>query len=327
VFMAIIADLKARLLREACIAVGETPFYSSTDTGATYLETLLGDAIVAHNPNLVVATLPDKEITLVMLLARVKICHLRAQKMAGESNLSGTGGYGTDRNTPFYKLMALAKELKAEYIALAAQLGVDVPSDQPQGQVTVSSLLIESGGLGVRTPLRVNMPPCPVLTLTSADTSAGSILLTWVIPDFEDFRRYRVALISFPIGEEDAHSVLDPANSFEESEIPGILQSATIMDLALLQSARAVGLSGLDLSNKNYAIVLVVENTVGNISLSNQILTGGTLALPTTGVFEGQNFRVVNGVFEWKIGDSGYRVTPLVQDDVAQAPLNQTPEE
>jgi hypothetical protein len=320
--MATIAELKTRLQKEAVIAPSEATLFSSD-----FLETIINEAIVAHNAAYVVANLPAREIPLVMLLSRITVCNVRAQKWADDANVSGAGGYGADRNTPYYKNIDLAAKLRKEYELLAAQLGVSIASTEVQGQVTVSNLKVLDPVLNARVPLSKNIAPIPILVLGAVENAAdGTITVTWTINDFEDFYRYRFALRSYVKGAA-AVSVLDPTNCLEEATVPGISELASIVDATLLQKARSVKLTGLNTAANYYSIALIVETKAEEVSISNEILSSGAIAGTVSGsTFEGTNCRIVDGELQIKVGDEWYSFDGQKVDGVATALLNQTPE-
>src|SRR5688572_26741086 len=119
--MSILAGLVTKLREDAVIEPSE-------GIADAKIEQWIRESIRKHDSTLDLTAIPDEEDEAVTLLAWIQLCYHRASKYSAEASTSGANGYGTDRNTPYYKLMDLAKHLQARYDRVVADSGTPDPS-------------------------------------------------------------------------------------------------------------------------------------------------------------------------------------------------------
>jgi hypothetical protein len=265
----VLETLQARLMLEAVIDTGEAPF---TASDGAFMDTLLTEALARHNADYSFDTLPSREYPLVIILARIRVCDIRAQRFANDPSFSGTSGYGQDRNTPFYKTTQLIKVLQDQYASMAAALGVEVSTDAATSAVHVSTLRIMDSRVDAYLPTSVDLPPVPTLSIENADPDDDleAVILAWVLPVFDNFHSYRLAVLE--LAAEDTTSViLQPWNEASTTGIAGLNNSVEIVELAIEQTTKQTKLTGLT-DDKNYRFVLVVTSRSDLITLSNEVV-------------------------------------------------------
>jgi hypothetical protein len=263
--MASIADLVSRLKKEAFIQAAESPFVTDADA---LLKTIIEEALTEHNSFYTIASLPAREVCLVMLLARIGVCTVRAQKLAADGNVSGTGGYGTDRNTPYYKTMALITSLRQQYMMKCTSLGIFVNDDKPMGTVHVSHLKVRDSRTDIILPSRTNVAPVPVLF--TANLTATEIVFGWNIPEVEDFAGFFLCFVVSPIGQTPI-PVHMPWNLKPGAEVPFLNDDAIIVPLPDMRTARYCKLLNVDTAAYRYNTILAVRTLAGNYTLSNTV--------------------------------------------------------
>ena len=252
-----------RLEKEASIASDEKPFCE--DNKAITL-TIIGEAIASHNPLYSIDTLPDTEEGLVILLATAKVCRMRATKYANDNSVSGAGGFGQDRDTPYYKNKDAEQKLLESYATECARLGIAAIS---MPSISVSSLRIKSDTLGIIVPLGTDRPPSPYLSYVKA-TDGLSALLSLTLPSFNNFDSYQLAVLPVLLGDSATTVLRQEWNEDSSCGIPGLANLAEITALTLPQTTHQLKLEELDLATYDYKVVLVVRSAAGYYSYSNE---------------------------------------------------------
>lgn len=248
----------------ATVMKGRARVQSSEGISDATLESLITAGLTEHNPSLTFATLPTAQEELVILLGWIRLCVVRAGKAAQEGNLSGPSGYGQDRNTPYYKNMDLAKNLRAQYDSLAKSLGL--AATQETQSVVVSDLLkpavVHRGEATSEhyTPA----PPVPVLALeTDLNTEA---VLIWTFPHWDQF--YSFILFT---SDSTTEQIYQDWNMASQTTTPRISNLATKLIEWYDNDVRAVKVTDLDRA-KDQRFLLVVRSKTDTYSYSNEVV-------------------------------------------------------
>lgn len=185
-----------------------------------------------------------------LLLAWIKICHYRASRLASANSQSGAAGFGTDRNTPYYKNIDLAKRLQEQYEMLVSRLGVTAITNP--GSIHVSELLIANDRLGgAIVPLTKAVVPPITLYLVEAD--ATTITIGWTMTTYKNFVQTHVASI------EGAGPLYQQWNFASASGVPRINDLATILKPIILdERVRSVRVENVNRALVNRFVVAVM---------------------------------------------------------------------
>lgn len=102
----------------------------SNEFGSTDLQDLILEAVGLHNDSYLssdraTCTIPDREVYACTLLSLVQVAMVRAARLSRDGTVSGAGGIGTDRNTPFYKCLAYVEKVQGEYMNICKGLGLE----------------------------------------------------------------------------------------------------------------------------------------------------------------------------------------------------------
>lgn len=222
-----------------------------------------------HNSSYVISsvtcTVPLEEHDAVVILAWAEFCVIRAGKFAIAPNATQQG-FGTDRNGPYYKLMDLAKNLRAQYQETCQALSIATYAGS--GAVAQSEVTVEDLSLGAQVPVEVSTPPpSPVLTSDAQVASDGTIIITWKCPTFKNFQKYVVLQI------QGAAAILQPWNIGSASGISFTNDSVTNAGEFETQQATSAKLINLTktIGTINRFVLAVVSRS-GKISFSNEVV-------------------------------------------------------
>src|SRR5688572_127606 len=160
---------------------------------------VITDAVNQHNASYTATestcTVPLREQYPVVLLSWSMLCYVRASKFAADASTSQSG-FSTDRNSPFQKCLALAKELMALYTQTCKSLALSTFAGT--GSVVQSEVVAENLDLSVMTPVELSLDPPPVTLITepvSQVNGDGTLLVKWEQPLFQNFGAYFVATL------------------------------------------------------------------------------------------------------------------------------------
>jgi hypothetical protein len=256
--MATQAVLISLLKKKASIQESETQFTSNADE---LLKSIMDAALLEHNAGFSYTNLPVDQERLVLLLAWEEVSITRASAIADAPNLSGTSGYGQDRNSPYYKNIDLAKKLREKYSELCSLMGLSTTSEP--SSVVSSNIIIPSDELsGALVPVSVALPPNMVLSL--AETHAGEVVLIWTVRDYKNFLSLRIAYMT---GNSEA--LYQDWNFDSSTGIPKVNNSAIILPTTITdRRIRSVKVSGLSFTNVQY-FLLIMEGLGNFFSYSN----------------------------------------------------------
>jgi hypothetical protein len=234
------------------------------------LELLVTEAGEKHNSTYVISgtscTVPANEKEAIVLLAWIELTFIRAQKFATESQ-SGGGGFSTDRNTPYYKLMDLAKKLDGRYKEVCTTLGLQ--TFYGSGGITSSEVTVESLDLSAQTPLETSLPPTAAVLTASPAAQAngdGTVVLSWTFKDNGNFAFYAICHI------EGNESLIQDWNFESESGIPRIHDSANVTKITRMDQKSAKVLELTVSSGTKNRFVIAVGSKSGKYSYSNEIV-------------------------------------------------------
>jgi hypothetical protein len=236
-----------------------------------FLESIVIGAGRKHNPNYAISsatcTVPDLEADLVVLLAWSDLCYVRASAFAASPGATQQG-FGTNRDTPYYKLTNLADLLLKRYQEVCASLGLT--TFYGAGSPTMSEVTCESLDLGAQAPVEISITPtAPVLSAaTSVVQPDGTIVLNWTCKDFNNFAAFAIVTMS------GAESILQMWNFASASGIPGIHDSAQVVTNISQSALRSVKLQGLQINSGTVNRFVVVTITrSGKYAYSNEVVT------------------------------------------------------
>lgn len=162
----------------------ESAFIHSTERITDpHLDRIIVEAVPRHNPAYSItaesSTVPAQESRAVVLLSWHDLQRVRAAMFATQPSTSAPGGFGTDRNTPFYKCMELAKQLIEDYKEACALLGLAEHAFSPRATNTI----VADALTGVLKPNAVSPKAQPVALHTINYAVDGSTIeLLWDSP-------------------------------------------------------------------------------------------------------------------------------------------------
>lgn len=227
------------------------------------------DAVYQHNPQYSVTeascNVPLREEYPVVLLSWSMLCVIRASKFASESQGS-QGGFSTDRNTPYYKLMDLSKQLKKMYLDVCGALGLD--SFAGAKNVHASEVVVENLDLGAMTPVELSLDPPPVLLETVPANKVnddGTLLVKWRQDLFQNFSHY------YLVHKEGTDDLWQEWN-FNSKSVPRIHDDAIIVGKINDQEIKAVQVHDLTVTpgTINHFLLIAVSKS-GKYSYSVEV--------------------------------------------------------
>jgi hypothetical protein len=209
------------------------------------IQTLISTATGRHNPDYVATTtscnVPARESFPVVLLSWIDVCYVRASKFSTEATLSQSG-FSSDRNTPFYKCLALAEKLMEQYATVCGSLGLETSAS---GGVPVQTeVTTENADLGAQTPVEMSKEP-PTLTAASTPADAvnddGSIVINWSQQLFDNFSGFHIVYL-----EGGTASIFQEWNFNSASGVPRLIDTAEVIAVISDPSIHSVKLIDLD---------------------------------------------------------------------------------
>jgi len=239
-----------------------------TDPGD--FQKVVADAVRLHNSTYVATTVsctvPEVEKDVVGLLAWARLCMVRASRFATDSNASGQG-WGTDRNTPFYKCLELHKILTAQYTEGCKALGLTVFAGA--GAIALSEVTCENLDMGAQTPIEMSLTP-PVIRLYSTPTTAvnsnGTLAVYWEQANYSNFAKTVLVHVT------GSTSVYDAGN-YASAVLPRIIDTAAIVGTVTNPDIRALNLTDIAVTPGiiNRFLVASVSKS-GKYTYSNEIV-------------------------------------------------------
>jgi hypothetical protein len=225
----------------------------------------VGEAILEHNAALSFdgSDLPVKEEQLVRMLAQIKICNARAAREANQASVRSSQGFGSDRDTPYYKNADMVARLRARYTTMCSAMGI-AGATSGAGTIVVSRLSVVDGSTGVRAPYVMDVIPLSASKLTELAVAITSCKIEWTENTDETFDEYLV------FGRENS-AVLDPANIQPTHGIPKIADLATRLCTIYdprLNAREFVGMT----TGVPYHFVVVTRNKQGRYAYSNELV-------------------------------------------------------
>lgn len=233
-------------------------------------ESLVKSAGKKHNSSYVITgascTVPSLEHDAVVYLAWAELCVIRASMFAAAPSTNAQG-FGTNRDTPYYKLMDLSKELRVMYKEACEAIGLS--SFYGSGAITQSEVTVESIDLGAQAPLEMSAtPPSPVITTTPSDrvNGDGTIVVNWTTKDFSNFEWFAVVFL------QGASAIYQDWNWNSTTGIPRLNNSATVLGRINRMDIRSVKLENLTATTGTVNRFLVVLKTKsGKYAYSNEV--------------------------------------------------------
>ncbi len=234
---------------------------ASEDITDDDLAVLLTEALTEHDPDLTFTTLPTNQEYCVILLGWIKVCYVRAGKTSNDNNLSGAAGFGQDRNTPYYKAIDLAKQLRKEYESLCATLSIDPNPAAPS--ITVSTLrVLNTRYLGVAPLSEAPVPPAPVLSVT--EDAGAEAVLAWTFTDFDDFNAFILYTVS------GTNPIYQAWNFNSVTGTPLVSDAAEQIGRYSVEDLRGLKLTEIDRTQIT-RLLLVVQSASGRYNYSNEL--------------------------------------------------------
>jgi hypothetical protein len=262
--MATLADLTDKLKRMASVEDSEH-IHDDTD-----LKECLDRALLQHNARLTYDSLPAREEEPFLILAWIGVCFIRASRAAKDGNVSGGSGFGQDRESIYSKNVRLARELKARYDMLCADLEIDTASDG----VVVGTLTRADDFDNIVLPLSVApQPPIVSLKLDPSNqslTTGDYYTLSWDFKRFTNFREFRIYHL------EGSNPVFEDWNFHSATGIPKVANNALLLNTYARQDVTKLKVQGL---NKGAGItnrfLIVVRSLSDTYSYSNELILTG----------------------------------------------------
>ncbi len=256
--MATISDLVAKLKLRANIDPAErlSPSASLDD----FLASLIEDAVTDHNPSYTVAALPAAEEQLVLILAHIEICYVRASHFVNTAPIQAAGGAFTQQlDSPFNKNMKLAQQLAVRYDELIQKLGV---SSGTGNVITQSTIYKKSDRLDRIFPY-FNVPYAPPSILKGTPQNSTDILFDWIAKPVDYFYRNYFFWCPTP-------GIYQAWNGVGVMTVPRIKSSATLFYTTFGQSETEILAQGFPASSVVYAM-LVTQTQQSKYTYSDEI--------------------------------------------------------
>lgn len=259
--------LKAKLISRAGVLPQEVIYANLTD----YLD----DAVVEQSLSYLINGLPNYEAIpvrlydLVVILAWIRVCEARASNAAAQPSLKGVGaGFGSDRDSPFSKNMAMVKYLREKYSADRTLLETN-ESEDGAGDITIGELYrpdeLVDAGVPFRSAPAVIAPVMSVGAIlgvaagTSAGDEGGSVILNWesvFSPYFDELLIFR----------SSTAGIYQSWNGEGSNSVPFVSTAAT--QIFSTHGNLARGLKSIGLSAGTYYYVLALRDTAGRFTFS-----------------------------------------------------------
>lgn len=275
------ADQITRLISEYGIESSEAPFRESDNL---VLNSIWADAAALHNPSFTsFSQIPERELPLVRLLCGYEITRIRANRLSSSPSLSGGSGYGSDRDTPFNKCLALMTTLQNRYEVLCASYGVSaaVITGNQSRIVSVSDLRTRSQRTGLLIPNSADAPPQLTITIVALN-HPSDVVFGWTKAPFDNFREFVIALLQKNRADNSTVSVRQKYNMNSATGVPQIHDNAAVRTIQN-KDQEQVMITGLDTEQYDYSLLVAVHSLSDSWSYSNDISITGAVTPPVAG--------------------------------------------
>ncbi len=268
--MAVKATLITRLRNQAQINQQEAVF---NDTAV--LNDVMDAALIEHDADLGIdtagyAALPVREEELVLLLAWIRVCYARASFAAPQPSLITPGhmAFGSDRDTPLKKNLALAKALRERYDQLLSDLEGDESDDAEgaAGDITVGEFYRTDEVLSTHVPL-LTAPQMPAPVIAQRAVGAGYAIIGWEKMSSSTFRE----LFLFQSSSAGIH---EEWNNDGLGGIPFVKSTATQIYSTTDNIRKAAKITSL--AAGTYYFCAAVRDSSGNYVFSNELTVAVT---------------------------------------------------
>lgn len=262
-------DARNLVISRGSISTHEQSAYLS----AAEIDTLIVDAVMEHSS--VYTSMPDvpqREIEAVLLLALERVQLRRSVAYATEKSLKGAEGFGTDRNTPYYKCIDSANMLRKQYEALVAKLGIE-----SKGDVIVSTISKQSVKFDRLVP-DDSAPSLPDVTLavhsSSEDDGTGTTYtLQWTMSKDHAYLFFQYHLFHMT----GSSAIFQPWNYESTKGVPHVNNDATKLLTVDNISNTVVKVSNITKTGSTVnRFLLGYESRNGYFNLSNELALTGT---------------------------------------------------
>jgi hypothetical protein len=229
------------------------------------LATFVSDAIVTHNPAYTYASLPLREEELVLTLAAISLCVMRANGWVNGNDLKGStsgasGGYGQERGTPFYKNMKLAEFLQTRYESLVNNLAKG--DESGSGTIVMGYLNTKNRVTGALVGESVS-PILPVSLVLNAVGETEAII-NWNFARSQNFAQLFVFMSDEPGIKQDW-------NAEGVGTVPFINTLATLVISFYDQNQKSLKVVDLVPDTKHYFMVATMTRS-NRYAYSNELI-------------------------------------------------------
>jgi hypothetical protein len=234
---------------------------------ADYKEWLI-DASARHNPSYVLSdaacTVPDVEAIVLVTLAWAGVMRIRASKLAMSPSQTNPAGFGTDRNSPYYRCIHFAEQLEADYKRQCSDLRLQDYAGG--GSPVLSELSTEDTSLSASVPFAAAPTmPKPILTLPTSVSGDGTIIVRWTLAKSVNFDRVRLFYVM------GSNSIYEEWNT-DGSLFPTISDSAEEVDLGT-KYRTAVKLTAIPVTQGLiHRFILAAVGRSGEFTLSDEVV-------------------------------------------------------
>jgi sulfur carrier protein ThiS len=257
--MATISDLVAKLKLRAHIDQSER--LSPSGELDDFLSAIINDAVGQHNPQYTVPSLPAAEEMLVLLLAQIEICYVRAEQKVNDAPIqAGGGAFVQNQDSPFNKNMKLARELVTRYNELVAKLGVSSGT----GVVVVQTSVYKKSDRLDRIFPYFSVPAAPAPILTGEAVDSTTVHLSLVMVPVEYFYRYYIFWGLTP-------GLYQDWNAIGNMTVPRIKSSASLLIMDYDQTQQAVEAEDFPANTALY-FMAVIQTQQNKYTYSDEIL-------------------------------------------------------
>lgn len=229
------------------------------------LDSILSEAATSHNAaysfSTLISRLPPREVPVVRLLAWAEVQRCRASRFATQQDIKGAspGGIGTDKNTPFYKCMALAEKLAEDYKTLCRQLGV-TPSNTSFGQgfQTTLDTVVSAKRRGPFTVI-------PGAFISGQATLDGDN--AWTIEwDFDAYLDFQCFVVFYDSGADPIRQQWNQSSDTGYAQIRDGLEPIAILENQEQVALKITGLS----TGVVHRVLIVTKSRTGQLGYSNE---------------------------------------------------------
>jgi len=254
-------------------------------------QAIVSDSTLRHNKDYVCTTvectIPILEHLPVVVLSWADLTSLRANRWAQDPNVTGVQGFGTDRNTPYYKLTDLVEKLHHNYLTICEGLGLEVyaPVKPPtesgstpiSGPPILTEVVSENYDILAQTPVELSHIP-PGVKLYSDPTAAigsdGSVILTWESDRYQNFAYFHICYLS------GSTPIYLPWNFNSKSGVPRTNDNTTVLSRIGDNRIRSLKVTDIDPNVPEIHRFLIANQSKSDRwTYSNEIMLTGAIPL------------------------------------------------